>query len=95
VSALLALAVGYFLGVRSGRSDLDRLRRALTALYGTDEFGEVVAAARAQVGGTLHDLASIIAGNGIEGDGRLPDDAGDTGDTGDLVARVRNLVGRD
>jgi hypothetical protein len=84
VSALLALAVGYFLGARNGRSDLDRLKRALTALYGTDEFAEVVAAARAQVGGTLHELATII-----EGERRLPDD------TGDLVARVRNLVGRD
>jgi hypothetical protein len=84
MTALLALAVGYLLGARSGRSDLDRLSRALKALYATDEFADVVTAARAQVGTTLHEVAAII-----EGDRRGPEE------TGDLIAHVRNLVGRD
>ena len=42
--------VGYVVGARTGGKDLDRLGRSLKALYGTDEFTDVVVAARAQVG---------------------------------------------
>ena len=59
--------------------------RSLKALCGTDEFADVVSAARAQVGAGLRELAAVI-----DGEHAAPD-AG----SGDLVARVRGLVGRD
>lgn len=79
---LIALAAGYVIGVKAGSRDLDQLTQSLKALTDTDEFGEVVAAARAHVGGTLRELAAII-----DGEHPLPDIGGD------LVARVRTLVG--
>ena len=81
---LLALAVGYVIGAKTGGKDLDQLSRSLKALCETDEFADVVAAARAQVGSTLRELAAIA-------DGGQPA----TVPGGDLVARVRNLVGRE
>ena len=81
---LFALAVGYLVGARTGGRDLDQLTQALKALCETDEFADVVAAARSQVGATLRDVASIV-----DGDRALPDVEGD------LVARVRNLVDHD
>jgi hypothetical protein len=81
---LLALAVGYVVGAKAGGKDLDQLGRSLKALCETDEFADVVSAARAQVASTLRELASIA-------DGGHPA----TAPNGDLVARVRNLVGRD
>jgi hypothetical protein len=84
MNVLLALAIGYLVGARTGGEDLDRLGRSLKALCETDEFTDVMAAGRAQLGHTLRELASVIDGE------RLPADAG-----GDLVARVRNLVGHD
>jgi|HubBroStandDraft_1064217.scaffolds.fasta_scaffold2061320_1 hypothetical protein len=84
MSVLLALAAGYLIGARTGGKDLDQLGRSLKALYGTDEFADVVTAARAQIGTTLHELAALI-----EGEHRLPEEGGD------LVARVRHIVGRD
>jgi hypothetical protein len=82
VKLLIALAAGYVIGVKAGSRDLDQLTQSLKALTDTDEFGEVVAAARAHVGGTLRELASIV-----DGEHPLPDIGGD------LVARVRTLVG--
>jgi hypothetical protein len=79
---LMALAAGYVIGVKAGSRDLDQLALSLKALTDTDEFGEVVAAARAHVGGTLRELASIV-----DGEHQLPDLGGD------LVSRVRSLVG--
>lgn len=84
MKALVALAVGYAVGAKSRGAELDQLRRSMRALFGTDEFGEVVTATRAQVASSLREVASVI--DGARG---LPD-----GD-GDLVARVRHLVGRD
>ncbi len=62
--------------------DLDRLTKSLKALYATDEFADVVSAARSQLGNTLRDLAAVV-----DGQQNLPD----SGD--DIVARVRHLVG--
>jgi hypothetical protein len=81
---LLPLAVGYLIGAKTGGKDLEQLSRSLKALCETDEFGDVVTAARAQVASTLRELASIA-------DGGQPASV----PTGDLVARVRNLVGRE
>jgi hypothetical protein len=83
MNLLVALAVGYVVGAKTGGKDLDQLGKSLKALCGTDEFSDVLLAARAQVGSTLHELASII-----EGAHGSPDV------NGDLVARVRNLVGQ-
>ena len=80
---LAALAAGYLIGVKTGGKDLDQLGRSLKALSATDEFGDVVAAARTHVGGTLREIAGII-----EGEHPMPDVGGD------LVTRVRGLVGQ-
>jgi hypothetical protein len=82
VKMLVALAAGYLLGAKTGGKDLDQLGRSLKALSETEEFGDVVSAARTHVGSTLRELAAII-----DGDHPIPDLGGD------LVARVRNLVG--
>ncbi len=84
MNILVALAVGYIVGAKTGGKDLDQLGRSLKALCDTDEFADVVSAARAQMGSTLRELASIVDG------GQIPD-----GSSGDLVERVRHLVGRD
>jgi hypothetical protein len=78
-----AAAVGYLIGAKTGGKDLDELGRSLKALCETDEFADVVAAARSQLGRTLRGLATVVDG----GEGS-PDPADD------LVAKVRNLVGR-
>jgi hypothetical protein len=84
LNVFVALAVGYVIGAKTGGKDLDQLGRSLKALCETDEFSDVVSAARAQIGSTLRELASIV-----DGEHRLPE-AG-----GDLVAKVRHLVGRE
>jgi hypothetical protein len=84
MNALVALAVGYVVGAKTGGKDLDQLGRSLKALCATDEFADVVVAARSQMAHTLRELASIV-------DGERP--SVPTG--GDLVARVRHLVGHD
>jgi hypothetical protein len=81
MSVFAALAVGYVMGAKTGGKDLDRLGRSLQALCQTDEFAEVVSATRAQMAGTLRELAAIV-------DGGHP-----VPPPGDLVARVRSLVG--
>jgi hypothetical protein len=84
MNILVALAVGYLVGARTGGKDLDQLSRSLKALCETDEFADVITAARAQMAATLRELASIVDGGQAAG---VP--------TGDLVARVRHMVGRD
>jgi hypothetical protein len=84
MSVLMALAIGYLVGAKTGGDDLDRLGRSLKALCETDEFADVVVAARAQAGHTLRELAAIVDGQ------RRSPEAG-----ADLVAQVRHLVGRD
>jgi hypothetical protein len=84
MNILIALAVGYLVGAKTGGKDLEQLSRSLKALCETDEFADVVVAARAQVAATLRELASIV-------DGGQPV----TEPSGDLVARVRHMVGRE
>jgi hypothetical protein len=81
---IFALAVGYLIGAKTGAKDLGQLSQSLKALCETDEFADVISAARSQVGSTLRELAALV-----DGDRKLPDV------NGDLVARVRDLVGHD
>ena len=81
MNVLVALAVGYVVGAKTGGKDLDQLGRSVKALCQTDEFAQVVSAARAHVAGTLRELASMV-------DGGHP-----VPKSGDLVAHVRRLVG--
>ncbi len=84
MKTLFALAAGYFLGAKSGARDLDQLGQALKALCQTEEFEDVVAAARSHLGGTLKELGSMLEG---------PTPAAE--ETADLVSTVRRLVDRD
>lgn len=88
---LAALAVGYFVGARTGSKDIDQLGRSLKALCQTDEFADVVTVARAQLGSTLRELATVV-----DGGSDAPPAGGGSSDAGsDLVARVSRLVGLD
>jgi hypothetical protein len=83
MKVIAALAAGYLIGTRTGGKDMDQLGRSLKALCGTEEFGEVVSAVRAQAGSTLREIASVI-----DGERSFPD-AGV-----DLVSTVRHLVNK-
>ncbi|HWE66647.1 MAG TPA: hypothetical protein VG298_08385 [Acidimicrobiales bacterium] len=83
-NVFLALVVGYVIGAKTGGKELEQLGESITALLGTDEFVDVVTSARAQVGSTLRELASMV-----DGDRHLSEVGGD------LVARVRSLVATD
>ena len=82
MNSFVVLAVGYLIGAKTRGQDLDRFTKALKTLCATDEFADVVSAARSQLGNTLRDLAAIV-----DGQQTLPD----SGD--DIVAKVRHLVG--
>ena len=82
MSLLAALAIGYVAGAKTGGKNFEELTRSLRALKQTDEFAEVISAARAEVAAMLRRTASLVD--------REP--ARPTA-TGDLVARVRHLVG--
>jgi hypothetical protein len=83
---LLAAAVGFAVGAQAGRKESAEFRMALAALRDSEEMAGVVAAARAQLGTALRELASVI--DSRSGDSRGPDPS-------DLVAHVRRLVGED
>ena len=87
----IAMIVGYVIGARAGGKDLDQLAQSVRALRETDEFGDVVAAARSHVGHTLRELASVVDGRGGGPEHGLgPDGRTD----GDLVDRVHNIFDR-
>jgi hypothetical protein len=83
-NVVIALTVGYVLGAKTAGKEFEQLNRSVAALFGTDEFAEVVASTRAQVGGTLRELASMVEGSPIS-----------FGASHDIVERVRGLVGHD
>jgi hypothetical protein len=84
VTAFVAMVIGWIFGARSGRKDLDRIGKSLKALYGTDEFAEVVTAVRVQIAETLRSAAAMI------------DETHPEAEPGaDLVAHVRHLVRRE
>jgi hypothetical protein len=82
VNTFVVLAAGYVVGVKTRGEDLDRLTQSLKTLCQTEEFADVLSAARIQLGSTLRELASVV-----DGQRDLPE-AGD-----DIVAKVRHLVG--
>lgn len=84
MTILAAALVGFLIGSRSGDEDFDQIRRSLVALYGTDEFADLIAATRSQAAKILRELAQIVD----------PEPSAMVAD-GDVVARVRHLVGRD
>jgi hypothetical protein len=83
---LVALVIGYLLGAQTGGKDLEQLSKSMKALADTDEFADVVTAARAHVASTLRDLASILDGE--------QESSGSSDRSVDLVDRVRRLVER-
>jgi hypothetical protein len=87
VGILAALAIGYFIGAKTGSKDLDQLTKSLKALAESDEFADVVAALRSHAGHTLRNLGDKIDGGG--------DPHVVSADAGDLVDTVRSLFGRD
>jgi len=60
MAVVAALVVGYVMVPRPGGKSSNSFSRSLKALYDTDEFADVVTAARAQVGAGLRELASMI-----------------------------------
>ena len=84
MNLFLAAAIGYVIGAKTGGKDLDRFASSLKALVETDEFGDVVAAARSQVGSTLRALAAVVDSPGEPPVG-----------TADLLATVRHIVSQD
>jgi hypothetical protein len=84
VSVLVALVAGFVLGTRSKGEEWEEVRRSLVALYGSDEFADVVSATRTQMAKSLRMLAQMID---AEPESVAPD--------GDVVARVRHLIAHD
>jgi hypothetical protein len=78
---LVALAAGYVIGATTGGKELENMGRSLKALSETDEFANVVSAARVHVESTLRELAAIV-----DGEHSVSDLVGNVG------ARVRHLV---
>ena len=94
----LALAVGYVIGARIGSRDLDQITSSVKALAESDEFSDLLVAARTHAAHTLRELATVVDGDGRPlPERRVRDDAGhlsDPGDAADLVDRVRQLFAR-
>ncbi len=93
---LIALVAGYVLGLKTEKSELEQLRKSLLALYGTEEFADVVASARAQAGSVFRMLAESVEGDSASGeDGRSPRTGRIDPGGAAIVTKVRNLVGPD
>lgn len=101
----IAMIIGYVIGARAGSKDLDQLAQSVQALRESEEFGDVVAAARSHVGHTLRELAGVVDGRGAgrAGGGAGAGTAGVAGvgadgesgsEEGDLVDRVRHIFGQ-
>jgi hypothetical protein len=84
--AFIALVVGYVMGAKAGSRDLDQLAGSLKRLAESEEFADVVSAARSHLGHTLRELGALVDG---------PGELTDATDTGDLVDRVRHLFARE
>jgi hypothetical protein len=83
MSILAALVAGFVIGTKAGGEEWDQVRQSLVALYGSEEFADVVTATRAQVAKTLRVVAQMVDAE--------PEEVHDT----DVVARVRHLIARD
>jgi hypothetical protein len=80
---LAALVAGFVIGTKSGGEEWDEVRQSLMALYGSEEFADVVTATRAQVAKALRVAAQMVDTEVVEVEGT------------DVVARVRHLIAHD
>jgi hypothetical protein len=92
---LAGLAIGWVMGQRTDRTDVDEIVRSLKSLAGTDEFADVVSAVRAHLGQTLRALADVVEGAPRALAGAARSQAGTVADPAedDLVDQVRHLFG--
>lgn len=81
---LIAFAAGFVVGARTGKKEFEDLTTSLRALRDSQEFADVVAAARAHMSQALRELASVLDGA-----------ASATGESEDVVTRVKVLFGRE
>jgi hypothetical protein len=82
---LIAFGAGFVIGARTGKKEFDDLTTSLRALRDSQEFADVMAAARSHVSYGLRELASVLEGAGSAADG----------ESADVVTRVKVLFGRD
>ncbi len=83
MSILAALVAGFVIGTKAGGEEWDQVRQSLVALYGSEEFADVVTATRAQLAKALRVMAQMVD---VE-----PEEVHEN----DVVARVRHLIARD
>jgi hypothetical protein len=82
---LIAFAAGFVVGARTGKKEFEDLTTSLRALRDSQEFADVVAAARAHMSHGLRELASVLDGAA----------SASAGDSEDVVTRVKVLFGRE
>jgi hypothetical protein len=83
MSIFAALVAGFVIGTKSGGEEWEQVRESLIALYGSDEFADVITATRAQVAKALRLVAQMIDAE--------PEVLDDT----DVVSQVRHLIAHD
>jgi hypothetical protein len=86
MGVVLAMAVGYVLGARAGRGELDDVNASLRAVWNSDEFADLVAALRNQTAHVLREAASMVEATPRTDDDGLA--------RGDLVEQVRSMFSR-
>ncbi len=80
---IMAFALGYIVGANSGQEGYQEVLDALRAVQRSEEFHGLVAATRAHVSASLHQLADLI-------DDTQPDEV----TPARLLERVRTLMAR-
>lgn len=81
MGVLLAFAVGYTLGAKAGAHGFEDVVASFKAVRESEEFRNALDVLRAHASHVLREAADLAS---------RPEPV----DTGDLLARVRNLVGR-
>jgi len=82
---LIAFAAGFVVGARTGKKEFEDLTTSLRALRDSQEFADVVAAARTHMSHGLRELASVLDGAA----------SAEGGESEDVVTRVKVLFGRE
>jgi hypothetical protein len=82
---LIAFAAGFVVGARTGKKEFEDLTTSLRALRDSQEFADVVVAARAHMSHGLRELASVLDGAA----------SAKSGESEDVVTRVKLLFGRE
>ena len=60
MASVVAVAVGYVVGARTGGKGLDEMIRAARAVRQSDEFADLIAATRVHVAHAVRELATVI-----------------------------------